>query len=336
MSLLGQDAHLGRLLATAREERLHHCYLFEGPPSVGKRSAAEILARAAACTAQVAERPCGRCPTCGQMDKGHHPDLIHLEPDPTRKSGTISVAQVRELIRQVQLRPYNARWRTIIVDPVDMLMPQAANALLKTLEEPPRQTGFVLITSRVSSLLPTVLSRSQRVRFHAVPEEVLVPWLRARGAPEPERIARLAMGAPGQALALAAGELAIKDRARQALLDILGGDTRVLFAEVEKLSKRKDSKGETQELLLALETLLRDAAVWGAGRRDRLIHCDRADLVQAWAEALWPGGVRVLSEQLDETRQRMEVHVNNRLLLESLFAQTAAQLGAARHHRGPA
>jgi DNA polymerase-3 subunit delta' len=330
MSLLGQDAHLGRLLASARSERLHHCYLFEGPPSVGKHTGAELLARTAACTASPEARPCGECPTCGQMVKGHHPDLIRVVPDPARKSGTISVAQVRELIRQVQLRPYNARWRTVIIDPIDMLLPQAANALLKTLEEPPPQTGFVLITSRVSSLLPTVISRSQRVRFHAVAEDTLVPWLRARGVAEPERIARLAMGAPGQALALAAGELAGKDKARQALLDILAGDTRTLFTEVEKLSKRKDPKAEVRELLLALETLLRDATVWGAGRRDRLIHCDRPEVVEAWAEALWPGGIRVLSEQLDETRQRMEVHVNNRLLLESLFAQTATQLGQAR------
>jgi len=281
---------------------------------------------AAACTGEASELPCGECSFCRQMAKGLHPDLIRIEPDPGRKSGTISVAQARELIRQVRLRPYSARRRTVIIDPVDMLVPQASNALLKTLEEPPEGTGFILVTSRVSSLLPTVLSRSQRVRFRAAPETELVPWLAERGVQDPVRVARLSMGCPGQALALADGGLAEMDEARSTLVGLVEGSLRDRHATLDKLARRKESKREVLELLDALEVLLADCSKWACGGRDALVNCDDEELVRRWSEALWPRGVEALSREMDNARQRMEVNVNPRLMLETVLSRTSAAL----------
>ncbi|MED5372673.1 MAG: DNA polymerase III subunit delta' [Myxococcota bacterium] len=329
VELLGQMDRIAPLLERARAGSLHHCYLFEGPPQVGKHTAALLLARTAACTAETGPFPCGECLTCKQMAKGIHPDLITLAPDASRKSGTISVAQVRELIRQVRLRPYNASWRTVIIDPVDALMPQAANALLKTLEEPPPDTGFVLVTSRVSSLLPTVLSRSQRVRFAAVSEGELAPFLDQQGVAESQRIARLSMGCPGAALAMGQGGLEALDAARSELVSVLQGGIPAVIDAAEQISKSKDAKGGAVALMGVLETLLRDCVQHACGRPDALIHSDQPELVAAWSGVLWPGGIARLQQQIDQTRQRMLVNVNTRLLLESLLASTLRELGPA-------
>ena len=317
---------MSQLSRSAAAGTLHHCLVFEGPPKVGKHTAAVRIAMAAACTGEAEELPCGGCSFCRQMAKGLHPDLVQVVPDPGRKSGTISVAQARELIRQVRLRPYSARRRTVVVDPVDMLVPQAANALLKTLEEPPEGTGFILVTSRVSSLLPTVLSRSQRVRFRAAPEPELVPWLEARGVADATRVARAAMGCPGRALELADGGLEDLDEARSTLVGLVEGSLRERHAHLDKLARRKESKREVLALLDALEVLLADASKWACGGRDALVNCDDEELVRRWSEALWPRGIETLALEMDTARQRMEVNVNPRLMLETVVARTAKEL----------
>lgn len=323
---------LTQLVAAARREHLHHCYIFEGPPQVGKRTAAMRLAMAAACAGEGEELPCGVCVSCRQIQRGVHPDVITVEPDPERKSRTISVDQVREVIRVVRLHRFSARWRTVIFDPADGLMPQAANALLKTLEEPPPGTGFILVTSRVSSLLPTVRSRSQRVRFRAVPEDTLTAWLVARGveAATAARLSRLSMGCPGKALSLSEGGLAELDRARDQLLSVLAEGPSELFDYAETLSQAKDARGALDRTLDALEGLLRDAALVASSRGDRLLNADRPELVAAWATSLWPTGLDRLQREINHTRERQQVNVNNRLLVEALLARVATELGAAR------
>lgn len=327
--LLGQRELMARLLSAAAAEHLHHCYVFEGPPSVGKGTAALRLAMAAACTAEQL-RPCGVCKDCRLIRAGNHPDVIQVVPDPERKTRIIGVDQVREVTRQVRLRRYMARWRTVIIDPADAMNPQAANALLKTLEEPPPGTGFILVTSRVSSMLPTVLSRSQRVRFRAVSEDELVPWLEARGIAEARRVARRSMGCPGRALELSGGALAESDAVRDQLLTALSGGPSHILDLAEKLSKGGEGREKLDGVLDALDGLLRDATLCAAGRGEHAMHEDRRVVVEAWGAALWPTGIARLESALDEARTRMSLNVNARLIAESLLARVGTELGAAR------
>ena len=326
--LIGQQAVIRPLLEAAVADRLHHCYLFEGPPGVGKRTAAMGVAMAAACEAAFG-RPCRTCPTCTQFEKGHHPDLLLIEPDPARATRTISVDQAREVVRQVGLRRYNARRRTIIIDPVDSLMPQAANALLKTLEEPPEGTGFVLVTAQVSSLLPTVRSRSQRVRFRAVPHPELVAWLRGRDIEDAERVASRSRGSPGNALALADGGLKQLDAIRSDALGAITGDqgARESFAEALAKGGRAKAGPRLDVLLEVLEGLTRDAVLWSAGRQDGLLNSDLPQVVERWSVALWPGGIARLQQEIDQARVRADINVNLRLLVETLLTRVSRELG---------
>ncbi len=332
--IVGHEETQRRLWASAARGGLHHALLFEGPQGVGKRAVALRLAMAVNCTgAALADGPdacpCDRCPTCRGIAAATHPDVVVLEPAEDSASRTIPVDAVREVIRRVGYHRYGARMRMVIVDPAEALQPAAANALLKTLEEPPDGTGFVLLAGSATALLPTIVSRCQRVRFGPVPEPALVAWLTARGIDDAEGVARAAEGAPGRALALADGGLAERRGLRDRLLDALAGDLGAILKLSQELAEGKKG-GRVALALDTLEELVRDAAVAGAGSSLPRIHPERADVTDAWARATWPTGLTGLADAVTRCRDGLAVNVNARLALDALLATFATELGAAR------
>ena len=237
MDLIGNERVRLRLRELAEEARLHHCLLFEGPDGVGKASTALWLATVVNCEAEPAARPCGGCWSCRQIPKGQHPDVIRLGLDPKKATPIISVDQAREVLQQLTLRPFHARLRFVIIDPMDAMTPAAANAMLKTFEEPPEATGFVLVSSAAASLLPTVRSRSQRIRFAPVATEQLSDWLADRGVEQPGEVARLAEGCPGRALGLSVSDSGAWRVSRDELIETLSLSADQRFKYSEKLAR---------------------------------------------------------------------------------------------------
>ena len=326
--ILGHKRNLEQLVRAVDADSLHHAYLFEGPQGVGKGTVARYLAHRTNCTSD-GERPCGTCPTCIQITAGTHPDVLVLEPKADRASKTIAVDDVREIVRRTGYRRYGSRRRFVLVEPAEALYDSAANALLKTLEEPPEGTGFILMCTNASALLPTILSRCQRVRFGAVPIDDLTRWLEAKGhGPESSRAARLSQGCPGRALALLSGDMETRDAIRAQLLASLVGDHKGRFDWSQKIAtgKRQDWTGKVELLLEVLEDLLRDATVMGSGADVPLLNGDEPQVVQAWADRLWPDGVRRLHEAIEETRDNLEVMVSGRSSVDALLARVAAEL----------
>ena len=162
-------AHLLELMAAAiGRGTLPPSLIFDGPGGVGKRRAAVALAQAVNCLQPVrladlgGVDACGVCSSCKRIARGVHADVLLIEPGET---GSIKVDQAREAIERSAYRPFEGRRRVVIVDEADAMVAEAQNALLKTLEEPPSGSMFVLVTSRPDMLLPTVRSRCQRLRF---------------------------------------------------------------------------------------------------------------------------------------------------------------------------
>ena len=269
------------------------------------------------------------------MLKGTHPDLIVVGPDEGKKTRMIGVETVRDLIRQTRLHRYAAKRRTFVIEPADILRDEAANALLKTLEEPPDGTGFILVTDKASTLLQTVLSRSQRVRFRLSPESLLLTQLQQHGNEHAEQIARWADGRPGRAQELADGEMEAIRETRSTILSLLSGSPAELFSFSESLTKG-NKKGRAgwepvvERNLLVIETLLRDASFYALDHRN-LLHPDIEPVIAAWSTALYPNGIERLNEAVHKTRARMTLNVNARLLMEPLFALLASELGKARN-----
>jgi DNA polymerase-3 subunit delta' len=329
--ILGHHAIRERLRAAADRDGLHHAYLFEGPRGIGRRKVADWLALYVNCLDRE-HAPCGRCARCTTIQAGSHPDVIALEPDPERASGTITVDEVRELIRKSGYHRFDSERRVLIVDPADAMLEPAANALLKTLEEPPDGTGFILITTSARRLLPTIVSRCQLVRFGAVPTGEIAAWLTDRGVEDAELCARLSLGSPGRALELADGGLEARRAARSVLVRLgQSGTLKGVFDHNQKLTKGTARvKWMPDALLLfeVLEELLRDVAVYASGAEGQLLHADEPELVADWARRLWPGGVEQIQRALLEARDQFEVNVNGRLVLDQVFTTVRAQLGA--------
>lgn len=327
--ILGHSSILERLGDTADRDSLHHAYLFEGPSGLGRRVVADWLARYVNCTS--ANKPCGSCARCVQIAAGTHPDVIVLEPDPDKASRTIGIDAVREVIRKSGYHRFDSARRVVIVDPADAMLEPAANALLKTLEEPPEGTGFILLSTSARRLLPTIVSRCQRVRFGAVPTEQITAWLRERGMDEPELCARLSLGSPGRALELASGGLAQRREARSLLVRLGTGSLKPIFDHDQKLTKgtaRTSWMPKATLLFELLEELLRDVAIYASGSPTPLLHADQPELIADWSHRLWPGGVERMQQALIEARSQLRVNVNGRLVLDTLFTRLRAELGA--------
>jgi len=314
--LIGQERALGALRSALARGALHHAYLFAGPEGVGKATAARLLAQASNCdragaspdvaaAAGALPDPCGECGPCRKIARGVHPDVMVLaeervmaragrwEPRGGRApSKDIVVDQVRDLVdHRLALRRGEGRRRFAIVDPADAMNPQAQNALLKTLEEPPDDTTLVLVSARPDLLLPTIRSRCARVAFGPLPDAAVAERLAAEGrAPEEVRLAvALADGSLGRARALDARALLAREEAVAAALALDPDDAGSWIAFAREQGQDREAARETCELLCLW---LRDVlAVQAAGEGAPLALADLASFTQSAATALSPAEV---------------------------------------------
>src|SRR6478736_7289315 len=169
--LIGQETARTALLRAIERGHLAHAYLFDGPSGVGKRGAAHGLAMALNC-ATAPGSGCGACEVCRRIEAGLHPDVVTFGP--SGPGGQIVIDDARTIQALARSRPHEAAARVIVIDDADAMNPNAANCLLKTLEEPLARNHLVLCTSAPDRLLPTIRSRTQRIRFRPLP----VPALR--------------------------------------------------------------------------------------------------------------------------------------------------------------
>jgi len=166
-TIVGHRRSVSLLSRAIARDTLPPSLLIAGPAGVGKRRAAMAIAEAVNClqplaTSELERDACGSCTACRRIERSVHPDVMVIEPG---DAGSIKIEQVREAIDRAGYRPFEGRRRVVIIDEADALVPAAQNALLKTLEEPPSASIFVLVSSIPDALLPTVLSRCPRLRF---------------------------------------------------------------------------------------------------------------------------------------------------------------------------
>ena len=191
----GQSTALEMLQAHLRQGRVASAYLFVGPAGVGKQLTAIELAKAINCATGGADA-CGAeaCDSCRRIDRQVHPDIHRMSPEGAAQA--IRIETIREVLGRIALRPFMARRQVVLIDGADRLTDEAANALLKMLEEPPSQAMFILLAGQTSACLPTVVSRCHVIRFQRLPDRVIEQRLVTEGQSEAQArsIARLASG----------------------------------------------------------------------------------------------------------------------------------------------
>jgi len=278
-------------------------FLFAGPAGVGKRLAAEEFARGVLCEGP--RRPCGTCRGCRLPAGAPHPDVVRCEPLEGRKQ--LLVEQVREFGAAIALSPAWGTRRVGVIDPAEALTTAAANALLKTLEEPPPGRTIVLVCARPGALPATVLSRCRRVSFGALADdEVATVLQRARGWPaEAARTAAaLAGGSAGAALAREGKGWQEAVGAARALAAALGGGGRGPLLAAAEGARERDAA------LLAVEVLL--SWLRGAARGDR------AGSAPPELAAVGPGEAAELMARALAVHRRLEANANAKLALAAL------------------
>ena len=313
-----------RLRSALAQGKAHHAYLFDGPEGIGKRTTAVALAQALNCDARPGEG-CGTCTSCRKIAEGTHPDLVLFRVFNDEGKIKEQTERVRELIGTLGFPPHEGRARVVIVDPAQELNATASNVFLKTLEEPPPGTYFVLVTPAASRLLITIRSRCQRLSFAPIPEAIVADTLIRDHEIAPDAAqsaARLSGGSLGKALELAASEELPKRRERAGRLLAAARTGRAQAA----LEMAGELSGDREEAMATLEMMwvaYHDAIVGQQGFGDEAVGEARRLAAKVGTPALLTG-IRAVEEASDALRG----YVSPQLAIERLLLQLG-QTGAA-------
>lgn len=326
--LIGQPLVARLLRGAVGTNRVSHAYLFSGPAGLGKHAAGLLLARALNCLEPPAPgESCDRCLACRKIIGGVHPDVLMVQPagreiqiwqvtqrDETDRKG---VTAVRSFLA---LRPGEARWKVVVMADADSMNDAAANALLKSLEEPPGYGVLVLTTTNPAGILPTIRSRCQQVGFPPAPLPAVVAELERDGVPAEQArlLAALSGGSLGQARALVGDENLSRRRneTRELLARLPDLDDAGLLEQVDELERRKEELPEWLDLMLMW---LRDGLVLAeTGRSELVAAADEAEFVGSLARL---GPVRLLEmvDQVAAARAALDRNANARLVLDVML-----------------
>ena len=314
--IYGHKRQIAILKSALARDRIAHAYLFHGMEGIGKRTAAAVFARALNCPA--AEPPCDACPACRKAERGNHPDIITVKPE----GQFIKIGAIRELQERLTFRPSEGR-RVFLMPEADRMNAPAANALLKTLEEPTAGNILLLTSARPYALPMTILSRCQPLRFSPLARKEVERYLREQrrvAADTAAVIAASAGGSIGRAL-----EMGEEDylAARDAVLDYVASDSREeLLARLAFAGRLGTEREEILERLRILASCYRDALIFREiGEPERLMFRDRIGVIQRIAGRL--SGRQILANMaaIRAASDAIEKNANKPLTLESLMVR---------------
>lgn len=326
-NLIGNDRNKRVLQRLLNNERISATLIFAGLDGIGKRQFALTLAKAANCQKssphKLATDSCDDCAACRRIDAGTYGDVTTIQPD----GQYIKISQTRAMIEEVYYRPREGRQRFFIIDEAERLREEAANSLLKTLEEPPPTSTILLLTSRPNSLLQTIRSRAQRLTFSPLSVGEMERYLNEnypRPAIDNALLARVTEGRIGQATAF---DLTIYRQERRTLIELLellgSGQNRFRLLKAAEYIGKKDREEFEKELDL-LTSLLRDLFLLACGStREAITNIDVADRLEPLALKAGLHRVAGWSDKLSQVRKRLRININRQIAMEAALLSLA-------------
>lgn len=314
--LAGQRKAEQMLRHALRSGKVSHAYLFHGPPGTGKKAMALAFAKALFCSAG-GDDACGECLECRKFEHGNQPDLIQLAP----AGQSIKIEQIRQLQQEFAYRGTGTGRKVYIVEQAETMTVQAANSLLKFLEEPLSPVTAILITDNRLAVLPTIRSRTQSVPFLPVAPEAMLDILTAEGAPP--LLARAAVylssGLDGAREILQQNQFAeIRNEVIQLGKESITRFTAAMITAQQRLFK--NGLGDNPQLLLSLLALFyKDMIQFQAGRQDKIVYIDQLDWISKHAFDRSSEGWIACIEHTFEAGKRIRANVPSQLAFEQLL-----------------
>jgi len=318
-NLIGHEWAVDMLKKHVVNGTTRHAYLFAGPPGLGRRTLALRFAQALNCQSPIETGiPCGKCRDCKQIDAMQHPDLAVVQAD--SEGGTLKVDQIRDTRRSLTLKPYIANYRVALFLRFQQANDNAANALLKTLEEAPSYAVLILTADNPEQLLPTIVSRCEVLRLRPLNIEAVQKELENRGLEigQAKLIAHISGGRFGYALRLIENDslLEKRDQRLNDLLTLIPASRVEKFAYADKLAKDKESM---RQAILIWLSYWRDVMLRTAQAESPLVNVDHNMEIEALADRMDLSSARRVVSGLENTLEKMEKNVNPRLLAEVLL-----------------
>lgn len=341
-SLIGNEEVKDTLRRLLTNARLPGSLLFTGEEGVGKKLFALELAKALNCRNRKGLEACDECSTCKRISRSTFPAFGKEDDDKNRliwsehadvamarpHKQIIRVGPMRELEREANFRPFEGAARVFIIEDADYMNDQAANALLKTLEEPNSTTHLILTTSNPTALLPTIRSRCQTIRFAPIPAAQVENFLvetEGVSAADAGLLAKTCRGSLGRALA---ADLETYRERRDSMLAVLTaltvtGDRVQLLRSAECLAAARD-RDDYEQLLDVLEVLIRDVWSLVLGRpKETLVNADMIGRLETIAGEMKSTQAASWLTQIEELRSALEVNINRRIASDSLVLSMA-------------
>lgn len=341
--VVGQNRAVSLLQRSLERGALAHAYLFVGPRHVGKMTLALNLAQALNCEA--AEPPCGECASCQKIALAKHADvqIIGLVNDANSAEAKprveIGIDQIRQMQHSSSLPPFEGKYKVFIIDGAELLSIEAANCLLKTLEEPVGRVIFILLTTNDRLLPATVISRCQRLELPPLAATEVEAALNKRGV-EPQKaklLARLSRGCLGWALSAAVDD-GLQQRAEMMdrLLDIINADYEERFAYAAQLvAQFNKSRGLVQEILDLWLDWWRDLLLVKVGGSDTITNIDRLPTLVEMVRGYNLAQIRAFINSIQAAGEQLRQNANPRLVLEVLMLEIPRKEGAVSRMSPP-
>lgn len=317
--VVGHKDILKYISSAVENNRVSHAYILNGERGSGKKMLANLFAMTLLCETGNNE-PCGKCHSCKQAESGNHPDIIRVTHE---KPNSISVEDIRTQVNNtVDIKPYQGPYKVYIIPQADMMTPQAQNAILKTIEEPPSYAVFLLLTENAETLLPTINSRCVMLKLRNIKDTLIKKYLMENlEIPDykADMCTAFAQGNMGRAIMLANSDHfnEIREEAVQLLKHISEMELNEIVAAVKNISVYKL---EITDYLDIIMIWYRDVLLYKATKEiDKVVFKDQLQSIKEQARKSSYEGIELILESLEKAKARLKANVNFDLVMELLF-----------------